>query len=727
MATSQLPSLLSIDAKPYAFAFPPQHTALLVIDMQRDFLLAGGFGAIQGGNLEAVQASIAPTKKLLEVCRRAGLTVFHTREGHKPDMSDCPSSKLVRQAEAPENTQHTLVIGDKGPMGRLLVRGEYGHDIVDELAPLPGEVVIDKPGKGSFWNTTILHKLKARAITHLIVAGVTTECCFATTIREANDRGFECCGIEEATAGYNAEFKCSSLEMLYWSQGLFGFVSSLQPLVDTLEPYTTAPTSLTSPPITPPAWDGNVTIPSLQAAYRAGLSPVTVAEGVLKYIEQYETENPGVWIHRVPKDVVLEAAKALAAKYPDKSALPPLFGVPFNIKDSLDVAGLPTTTACPPLTHIASTSSPVYDSVIAQGALFIGKTNLDQLATGLTGCRSPYGRPHSVFHNDYISGGSSSGNCVSVGASLVSFSIATDTAGSGRVPSGFNGVVGYKPTRGLLSTVGLVPACLSLDCIAIISRTVADARTVWQVAEAYDPRDRYAKNPLGFERHVNATGPGARKFTFGIPPPEALSVCAPVYRAMFHKAIARLQAMGGELRPIDWSPFEKAGRLLYDGTFVSERLASLPDDWLEKNRGHLHPVIRELFEAVEARGSTAVQAYRDLQAKALYTRQAELVLGYGDGGVDVVVVPTAPTHWTVEEVLEDPIRKNSALGEFTHFGNVLDLCCVAVPAGAYAEGELRPGAGDAPLPFSVTFLGGSRMDAETLEIARRFEQGLLNR
>ena len=188
-------NMLSFDAKPYAFSFPLKHTALLVIDMQRDFLLAKGFGEIQGGNLEAVQASIAPTKKLLEACRGAGMTVVHTREGHTPDMSDCPSSKLMRQAAAPNNTQHKLVVGEKGELGRLLVRGEYGHDIIDELQPLPGEVVIDKPGKGTFWNTEILHKLKARAITHLIVSGVTTECCFATSIREANDRGFECCEL----------------------------------------------------------------------------------------------------------------------------------------------------------------------------------------------------------------------------------------------------------------------------------------------------------------------------------------------------------------------------------------------------------------------------------------------------------------------------------------------------------------------------------------------------
>ena len=188
-----LPSVVAVPAKPYAFEFQLDRTALLVIDMQRDFLLDGGFGHIQGGNLEAVQASIAPTRRLLETCRLAGLAVFHTREGHKPDLSDCPSSKLVRQATAPGNSQHAKVIGDKGQMGRLLIRGEYGHDIVDELQPRPNEVVIDKPGKGAFWNTRLMEKLVARGITHLIVSGVTTECCFATTIREANDRGFECC------------------------------------------------------------------------------------------------------------------------------------------------------------------------------------------------------------------------------------------------------------------------------------------------------------------------------------------------------------------------------------------------------------------------------------------------------------------------------------------------------------------------------------------------------
>ena len=183
----------AVDAKPYPYVFSPRHTALLVIDMQRDFLLLNGFGEIQGGSLDAVQASITPVKRLLDACRQARLHIIHTREGHMPDLSDCPSSKLVRQNGSPTNAQHLKVIGDVGEMGRLLIRGESGHDIVDELQPLPGEVVIDKPGKGAFWNTALMDKLRARGITHLLICGVTTECCFATTLREANDRGFECC------------------------------------------------------------------------------------------------------------------------------------------------------------------------------------------------------------------------------------------------------------------------------------------------------------------------------------------------------------------------------------------------------------------------------------------------------------------------------------------------------------------------------------------------------
>lgn len=409
--------------------------------------------------------------------------------------------------------------------------------------------------------------------------------------------------------------------MLYWSQGLFGFVGSLTGFEDALSPYQASSTSsgeaASTPPQTPPVWDGDLSISALNAAYRKGLSPVTVIETLYKKIAEYQQIDPAVWIHLVPEETALAAVQALLNKYPDRKTRPPLFGIPFSVKDSIDIKGIFTTTACPPLAFIPTKSAVVYEKVIEQGAVLIGKTNLDQLATGLTGCRSPYGITKSVFNKEYISGGSSSGNAVSVGAGLCSFSLATDTAGSGRVPAALNGVIGFKPTRGTISAQGVTPACLSLDCVALITRNVADCQYLWDICEGYDDEYVYAKSTPPIQRHVNSLGPQANTFTFGIPPPEALKVCTPVYRRMFDEAVKTLQSIGGVLAEVDWSPFEKAGKLLYDGTFVSERLASLPEGWFEENKGHLHPVIHDIFEAVTKRNSTAVQAYRDLQAKAL--------------------------------------------------------------------------------------------------------------
>ncbi|KAF1812756.1 amidase signature enzyme [Eremomyces bilateralis CBS 781.70] len=719
---------LTVDAKPYPYAFPLRKTALVIIDMQRDFLLPDGFGEIEGGDLTDVQAAIEPVGKLLAACRNAGMTVFHTREGQRPDMSDMPSNKTVRQAEAPD-TQYKLGIGDKGKMGRLLIRGEYGHDIVDELQPVPGEVIIDKPGKGAFWDTQIMYRLKSRGITHLLIAGVTTECCVTTTYREANDRGFECCAVFEATDGYNPGFKISALDMLHWSQGLFGFVANLQPLLDVLKPLSiTTPSSGPSPLKTIPEWDGDLRLASLQAAYRSGLPAVAVIEALYQKIEAYEKVNPGAWIHLLPKSDILAAAELCITRFPDRSKLPPLFGIPFTVKDSIDVAGLPTTTACPPLTRTPTISAPIYTKALESGALFLGKVNLDQLATGLTGCRSPYGLPSSAFHSDFIPGGSSSGSAVTVAAQLCTFSLATDTAGSGRVPAALNGVVGYKPTRGLLPFVGITPACLSLDCVALITQTVTDARAIWNVLEEYDPQDPYAKLPesRAVSRHINSTGKASKTFKFGIPPFEALECCSPPYRRMFNIAIARMQEIGGILTPIDWSPFEKAGRLLYDGSFVCERLASLPDDFFTKHADVLQPAIRELFGAVEGRKSTAVDAYRDLQERAALTRAAEIVFAEAAEGVDVVVCPTLPTHWTIKQVQESPLKRNTVNGTFTQCANVLDLCGISVPSGRLHASELRlEDVKEGMLPFGVMFLGGSRMDSEVLEITRRFEESII--
>lgn len=511
------------------------------------------------------------------------------------------------------------------------------------------------------------------------------------------------------------------MDVIHTDGGLFGFVSKLDWAVKALSPLAEARIGQDQRY----RQIADMRIRRLQAAYKSGVSVESVMNSLYRKVRVYRNHDPAVWIHLESIEAVLQAARAVEQKWPNPRERPPLFGVPFSVKDCIDISGYQTDTACPPLTRMASTSAPVFEKIIANGGIFIGKTNMDQLCTGLTGCRSPEGIPHSTFHRDYIAGGSSSGSCVSVGAGLVSFSIGTDTAGSGRVPAAFNDVVGYKPTRGLVSMRGITPACPSMDCIAVIACNVSEARMVWQAIEGYDAADRYSKPPIAFERHINAVGPQRQTFRFGIPPPEALEACNPLYRKIFNHVIRKLVSIGGVLKPIDWAPFEKAGQLLYDGTFVMERLANHPDDWLEKNRRYLHPVIAEVMDGAVSRQSTAMQAYRDLQAQALYTRQAEEAFSAGTKGVDVIVTPTAPAHWTIDEVQADPIRKNSALGAFTHAANVLDLCAVSVPAGLYPLDELLGTEGnDGRLPFGVQFMGGSRMDAELLELARRFEQSL---
>ncbi|KAI5267439.1 Isochorismatase hydrolase [Aureobasidium subglaciale] len=697
-------------ARPYVFRFRLESTALVIIDMQRDFLDPGGFGELQCGNAEIfenVRQIVPQTKEVLKAARKIGLHIIHTREGHNPNLSDLPASKRLRQKAAPSGHHH-IGIGDEGPMGRLLVQGEYGHDIINDLKPVPGETVIDKPGKGSFWNTTLHRSLLARGITHLLIAGVTTECCVNTTFREASDRGFECCVLTDCTSGFEGSFVDSTLNMLCSYDGLFGYVCASKELLG----Y--AHDSQPTPPRTPPGFQRDLSLASLQRQFKnREVTVVEVAKDVSRRVSEYQKKDPAVWTYLQSDEKLLKAAQALEERYMHQP-LPPLYGIPFAVKDNIDVEGIVTTGACEKASYMPKKSAKVVTALTRAGALFIGKTNLDQLAAGLSGCRSPFGYPRSVFDHERVSGGSSSGSAVAVAAGLVTFALGTDTAGSGRVPAAFNGITGFKPTRSTLSAEGLVPACRSLDTISILAPTVNEARAVWLVAdEGPDMSDPFAKTQYSLPSwHMDFRGVREGGFVFGVPPASALTICTPTYRKHFDLAVERLEGSGGVRKEVEWTPFEGGSQLLYNGALMNERVQCADPEFLLSNKQHLHPTTRKLFEAAMARDLKPWEVYRDQHLQATYTRQAALIFEE----IDVLLVPTTTCHPTVAEMESDPIALNAKLGEFTHFANVLDLCGIAVPASCYEEK-----AGE-PLPFGVTLIGASGTDGKVFDIAKVFEE-----
>lgn len=721
MASSKPVTLAS--AAPYAYTFAPRRTALVLIDIQRDFVDPDGFGAIQCGDaaiFSSVRSVVPAAQKALSAARALGLHVVHTREGHAPDLSDLSASKRDRQINAPSG-HHTLGIGDQGPMGRLLVRGEYGHDIVDELRPLPEEVVVDKPGKGSFWNTDLHRRLMARGVSHLIFCGVTTECCVTTTAREANDRGFQSCILSDCTGGFNPDYVENSLAMISSYDGLFGFTTTSAEFIAEAEKLAGPITPPATPPPAPIGWDGrSLDIATLKGYYkRQEISPEEVISSLCSRIEQYQQENPHVWIHLRSRDELTMEAKTLAARYHQNTGdeLPPLYGIPFAVKDNFDVAGLPTTAACPVYTYTPTATSPVVSALLEAGAILIGKTNMDQLATGLSGCRSPYGTPSSIFGGGkYVSGGSSSGSGVAVAAQLVSFSLGTDTAGSGRVPAALNGIVGYKPTKGTLSGRGIVPACRSLDTASIFALSTEDARKVWYVVDQYDSEDAYAKDPSSLPLQLaDYRGITEAGFTFAVPPAAALDVCTKEFQVAFNSAVKQLQSMGGSLITLDdpaYRPFLSATELLYSGSLVNERIACIGTEFVLSNLESLHPTTKALFSNVLSRDAKPWDVFSDQIRQAEVTRETANLFSKQGGKVDVMLVPTVPCHPTIAEMEADPIGLNAKLGEFTHFGNVLDLCAISANAGFVGNG----------MPFGVSFVCARGMDGYMFDVASEFER-----
>lgn len=471
-------------------------------------------------------------------------------------------------------------------------------------------------------------------------------------------------------------------------------------------------------------WDSSMNISSLKLDYEAGIKPQHVVQAIYDRIDAYKEVQPSVWIHLQPIGDVMRAANELLIRWPDEAKRPPLWGIPFSVKDSIDVEGMPTTIGCPALAFTPASSAPVYERCIDAGALFIGKTNMEQLATGMTGCRSAYGTLHSSFSKSHIVGGSSSGSAVTVSEGLVSFSIGSDTAGSIRIPALYNGIVGFKPTKGTVSARGVAPASLHQDCVSFLALTVEDAEQVWQVCRGFDKADFFAKLPSALHSAEGNYVPTTPSFRFGTPPESALEICSPAYRQLFSQATEALQRAGGKFVDLDWEPFAAANELLYNGSFVLERLTIFPDGWFEKNRQLLHPVTRQVFESVAARKSTAVDVFRDLHKQAEYKRAVEGILHAYDehaDGLTVMVVPTAPFHPTIEEVARDPVGINGQLGTFAHFANVLDLVGIAMPGRTYALSD----GGRQSMPFGVTILARGGQDAALMGLARAVQEVLL--
>ena len=438
------------------------------------------------------------------------------------------------------------------------------------------------------------------------------------------------------------------------------------------------------------------TVAAIVAAHRAGT--VTPVETVARSFARLRALNdPAIFISLRAEEDALAEARALMQ---NGGAKLPLYGVPFAVKDNIDAAGLPTTAACPAFSYKPAHDATAVARLKAAGAIVIGKTNLDQFATGLVGLRSPYGAPRNPFDAELIPGGSSSGSGVAVAAGIVPLALGTDTAGSGRVPAGINNIVGLKPSLGLVSTYGVVPACRTLDCVSVFALTVDDAWAALAAMAGPDVNDSYSRaRPLG----VPGAMPGHIKL--GVPREgQRLFFGDTSYAAAYDAALARLAKLGAEIVDVDIEPFYETARLLYDGPWVAERtitarsiLASDPDA--------IHPVTKEII--LSGLRPTAIDAFAAFYKLERLRRVADYVFAHQ---IDALALPTAPTVYSVKQVLADPIQLNSRLGTYTNFVNLLDLCGLALPASMTDKG----------LPFGITLLAPGGADARLAEIGRVF-------
>jgi len=433
---------------------------------------------------------------------------------------------------------------------------------------------------------------------------------------------------------------------------------------------------------------------SVRAAER---SAVAIAAECLARADAYDAIQPQTWILRLAADDVLARARVVDDRLAAGENLP-LAGVPFAVKDNIDIAGVATTAGCPAFAYTPARDAAVVSRLIAAGGIPIGKTNLDQFATGLVGARSPYGACGCVFDRAFISGGSSSGSAVATAAGVVAFALGSDTAGSGRVPAAFNGLFGFKPTKGRWSTSGLVPACRSLDCVSVLTSNLSDAALIDALLAAPDESDPYS-------RAEPQTGISPLTRRLGIPPDDQLNWCADRRSAeLFEAAVAGARQVGAEVVEVNVSALLECARMLYQGPWVAERAAAAAK-LLRERPGAIHPVIRAILQA--GANVSAVEAFEGLYALKAYERAAARLWDE----VDALLMPTAPTIYRIAEVLAEPFALNANLGIFTNFVNLLDMAAIAVPAVFRDDG---PG-------FGVSFIGPAWSEARLLGLAAAFE------
>lgn len=430
---------------------------------------------------------------------------------------------------------------------------------------------------------------------------------------------------------------------------------------------------------------------ALAAQVNAGdTTAVAVAEDTIARLAAYDVIQPQIWISRATPGDLIAAARAVDARVAAGETLP-LAGVPFAVKDNIDVAGFPTTAACPAFTYNPEASSAVVERLLAAGAICVGKTNLDQFATGLNGTRSPFGAPRNAYNLAYVSGGSSSGSSTATAAGLVSFALGTDTAGSGRVPAAFQHLTGFKPSKGRWSNTGLVPACRTLDCITVFTDDTADARLVDAVVAGFDPADPYSK-PF-------ANRPLARK-TIGVPRrDQRVFFGDPESEYFYGRALEQLATLG-DIVEIDYAPLQEAALLLYAGPWVAERTAAMKGI-LADNPDAIDPTVRAVVEP----GLTVsgVELFEGIYRLAELKRHADTLWE----SIDFMAFPTAGTTYRVKELEAAPIALNSAFGFYTNFVNLLDMAAVAVPAGIRANAT----------GFGITLIGPADSDLALLDAA----------